>query len=55
MHRDLSRLVSCRGKSQQTETHSGDAAFYDENGYVYVLDRIKDIIKYKGTMVSWTL
>ncbi|GMR60462.1 hypothetical protein PMAYCL1PPCAC_30657, partial [Pristionchus mayeri] len=30
---------------------TGDAAFYDENGYVYVLDRIKDIIKHKGTLI----
>uniref|UniRef100_A0A1I7X7G8 AMP-binding domain-containing protein n=1 Tax=Heterorhabditis bacteriophora TaxID=37862 RepID=A0A1I7X7G8_HETBA len=30
---------------------TGDAAFYDENGHLYVLDRIKDIIKYKGTLV----
>ncbi|KAK6765839.1 hypothetical protein RB195_025636 [Necator americanus] len=30
---------------------TGDAAFYDETGYIYVLDRIKDIIKYKGTLV----
>lgn len=32
--------------------YTGDAAFYDENGYVYVLDRIKDIIRHKGTLVS---
>ncbi|KJH46016.1 AMP-binding enzyme [Dictyocaulus viviparus] len=30
---------------------TGDAAFYDEIGNIYVLDRIKDIIKYKGTLV----
>ncbi|KAF8354406.1 mec-18 [Pristionchus pacificus] len=30
---------------------TGDAAFYDENGYVYVLDRIKDIIRHKGTLI----
>ncbi|WKY16719.1 hypothetical protein Q1695_001385 [Nippostrongylus brasiliensis] len=30
---------------------TGDAAFYDEAGNIYVLDRIKDIIKYKGTLV----
>ncbi|KAJ1358750.1 hypothetical protein KIN20_017252 [Parelaphostrongylus tenuis] len=30
---------------------TGDAAFYDETGNIYVLDRIKDIIKHKGTLV----
>ncbi|VDK49429.1 unnamed protein product [Cylicostephanus goldi] len=30
---------------------TGDAAFYDETGQVYVLDRIKDIIRYKGTLI----
>ncbi|KAK6059736.1 AMP-binding enzyme [Cooperia oncophora] len=30
---------------------TGDAAFYDESGNIYVLDRMKDIIKYKGTLV----
>nr|CDJ87993.1 AMP-dependent synthetase ligase and Peptidase M12A domain containing protein [Haemonchus contortus] len=30
---------------------TGDAAFYDETGNIYVLDRMKDIIKYKGTLV----
>ncbi|VDM74932.1 unnamed protein product [Strongylus vulgaris] len=31
---------------------TGDAAFYDETGRIYVLDRIRDIIKYKGTLVK---
>ncbi|RCN29720.1 hypothetical protein ANCCAN_24515 [Ancylostoma caninum] len=30
---------------------TGDAAFYDETGHIYVLDRIKDIVRYKGTLV----
>lgn len=30
---------------------TGDAGFYDEIGRIYVLDRIKDIIKCKGTLV----
>uniref|UniRef100_A0A1I7ZL45 AMP-binding domain-containing protein n=1 Tax=Steinernema glaseri TaxID=37863 RepID=A0A1I7ZL45_9BILA len=30
---------------------TGDAAYYDESGYIYIMDRIKDIIKYKGTLV----
>ncbi|PAV66696.1 hypothetical protein WR25_23872 [Diploscapter pachys] len=30
---------------------TGDCGFYDETGRIYVLDRVKDIIKYKGTLV----
>lgn len=30
---------------------TGDAGFYDEVGRIYVLDRIKDIIKCKGTLI----
>ncbi|KAK4486323.1 hypothetical protein RD792_008994 [Penstemon davidsonii] len=28
--------------------HTGDVGFFDEEGYLYVLDRLKDTIKYKG-------
>ncbi|VDK43352.1 unnamed protein product [Anisakis simplex] len=30
---------------------SGDAAYYDEDGYIYILDRLKDLIKYKTILV----
>lgn len=30
---------------------TGDAAFYDESGHIYVLDRMKDIIKHKGALI----
>ncbi|CAD6189005.1 unnamed protein product [Caenorhabditis auriculariae] len=30
---------------------TGDAGFYDELGRIYVLDRIKDIVKYKGALI----
>ena len=32
--------------------HSGDIAFADENGYVWVVDRVKELIKYKGFQVA---
>lgn len=32
--------------------HTGDIGFYDEDHYFYVVDRIKDLIKYKGFQVS---
>uniref|UniRef100_A0A7E4ZYR4 AMP-binding domain-containing protein n=1 Tax=Panagrellus redivivus TaxID=6233 RepID=A0A7E4ZYR4_PANRE len=30
---------------------TGDAGYYDEKGYIYVIGRIKDMIKYKGALV----
>ncbi|CAJ0575053.1 unnamed protein product, partial [Mesorhabditis spiculigera] len=29
---------------------TGDAAYYDENGLIYIVDRIKDMIRCKGTL-----
>ena len=34
--------------------HSGDMGFMDEDGYVYIIDRIKDIINVSGWKVSPT-
>nr|XP_018668720.1 4-coumarate--CoA ligase 1-like [Ciona intestinalis] len=31
---------------------SGDIGHYDERGYIYIVDRLKDLIKYKGFQVS---
>ena len=31
--------------------HTGDIAYYDENGYFFIVDRLKDQIKYKGYQV----
>lgn len=31
--------------------HSGDIGYYDEQGYFYVVDRMKELIKYKGFQV----
>ncbi|VEN59212.1 unnamed protein product [Callosobruchus maculatus] len=36
---------------QEGFLHSGDLGYYDEEMYFYVLDRIKEVIKYKGFQV----
>lgn len=32
--------------------HTGDVGYVDENGYFYVIDRVKELIKYKGLQVA---
>lgn len=31
---------------------SGDVGYYDEDGYFFVVDRIKELIKFKGLQVN---
>lgn len=31
--------------------HTGDVAWFDQDGYIHLSDRLKDIIKYKGYQV----
>lgn len=33
---------------------TGDVGYYDENGYLYFVERLKELIKYKGFQVSRT-
>jgi crotonobetaine/carnitine-CoA ligase len=47
------------GKPQQTVDawrnlwmHTGDAGYIDTDGYLYFVDRIKDVIRYRGNNVS---
>ncbi|KAG8375159.1 hypothetical protein BUALT_Bualt10G0071400 [Buddleja alternifolia] len=32
--------------------HTGDIVYFDQEGYLYVIDRLKEIIKYKGFQIA---
>ncbi|KAG2376431.1 hypothetical protein LR48_Vigan06g068400 [Vigna angularis] len=32
--------------------HTGDVVYFDNDGYLYIADRLKDIIKYKGFQIA---
>lgn len=34
--------------------HSGDVGYYDEDGDLFLVDRAKDLIKYKGFQVRFS-
>jgi len=33
--------------------HTGDVGYYDDKGFVYVIDRIKELIKVKAFQVKY--
>lgn len=59
VHRSPQLLIGYWDKPEETEEafeggwfHSGDVGYLDEEGYLYVVDRVKDIIKTGGSMVA---
>ncbi len=59
VHRSPQCLVGYWDKPEETEEvfaggwfHSGDVGYFDEEGFLYIVDRIKDVINTGGVLVA---
>jgi fatty-acyl-CoA synthase len=59
VHRSPHLLVGYWNKPEETEEafrggwfHSGDVGYFDEAGYLYIVDRIRDVINTGGVLVA---
>lgn len=59
VHRSPQLMLGYWGKPQETAEafaggwfHSGDIGYFDEDGYLYVVDRIKDLVNTGGVLVA---
>ncbi|HET7480712.1 MAG TPA: acyl-CoA synthetase [Rubrobacteraceae bacterium] len=59
VHRSPHLMVGYWGKPEDTREafeggwfHSGDLGYFDEEGYLYIVDRVKDVINTGGVQVS---
>ncbi|KAI3754660.1 hypothetical protein L1987_54447 [Smallanthus sonchifolius] len=44
--------ASCSTIDKDGWLHTGDIVYFDRQGYLYVVDRVKDVIKYKGFQIA---
>jgi fatty-acyl-CoA synthase len=59
VHRSPQLLTGYWNKPKETEEafaggwfHSGDVGYFDEDGYLYIVDRIRDVINTGGVLVA---